>query len=96
MPMADVNAVMGMSPFGIHHMAGNVWQWCRDWYDEGFPARPEASFPNPLNRTPGDARSERGGSWVGSSALCRSSFRRGRIPSARGRCLGFRCIGPVP
>lgn len=96
LPMADVNAELGMSPFGLHHMAGNVWQWCRDWYDEAFYMQPEASFPNPLNRTPGYVRSERGGSWVGPAELCRSSFRRGRPPSARGRCLGFRCVGPVP
>lgn len=93
LPMADVSAELGMSPFGLHHMAGNVWQWCRDWYDDAFYTRPEASFPNPLNRTPGQVRSERGGSWIGPAEPCRSSFRRGRAPSARGRCLGFRCVG---
>jgi formylglycine-generating enzyme len=92
LPMADVNAKLGMSPFGVHHMAGNVWQWCRDWYDAAFYARSDATRPNPMNRTPGQVRSERGGSWIGPAGLCRSSFRRGRPPAARGRCLGFRCV----
>jgi acyl carrier protein len=35
-------------------------------------------------------------SWIGPASLCRSSYRRGRPPAARGRCLGFRCVSAVP
>lgn len=95
LPLADVNARLGMSLFGLHHMAGNVWQWCRDWYDAEFYQSPEATDHNPLNQTNTRVRSERGGSWVGPAQLCRSSYRRGRTPQARGRCLGFRCISSI-
>jgi acyl carrier protein len=95
LPMADVNEQLGMSPFGLHHMAGNVWQWCRDWYDAAFYGRAEARAANPVNRTPTGVRSERGGSWIGPAELGRSSYRRGRPVATRGRCLGFRCISSV-
>lgn len=95
LPMSDVNDLIGLSPFGLHHMAGNVWQWCRDWYDPDFYRRAEACYSNPVNRTATGTRSERGGSWVGPAELCRSSYRRGRPVAARGRCLGFRCVSSV-
>ena len=95
LPMAAVNESLAMSPFGIHQMAGNVWQWCRDWYDDKFYLSPEASERNAFNRFETGVRSERGGSWVGPAELCRSSHRRGRSPNARGRCLGFRCVSEV-
>lgn len=93
LPLVDVNVEMGVSSCGLRHMAGNVWQWCRDTYDQRFYASPKAKGKDPWNSEDNDLKSERGGSWVGPACLARSSYRRGRDASAKGRCLGFRCVG---
>ena len=93
LPAAGVSERLGMSPFGLHHMAGNIWQWCRDWYRADFYRRPEAITPDAQNAEATGVRSERGGSWVGPAELARPTYRRGRPPQSFGRCLGFRCVG---
>ena len=92
MPIADVDLSLGVSSIGLRHMSGTVWHWCRDWYDADFYDLAAATESNPVNLEPTGIRSERGGSWVGPLELCRPTYRRGRVPSARGRCLGFRCV----
>mmetsp|Transcript_96661 Transcript_96661/g.159202 ORF Transcript_96661/g.159202 Transcript_96661/m.159202 type:complete len:588 (-) Transcript_96661:37-1800(-) len=93
LPLVHVNDELGLSASGLRGMAGNVWQWCRDTYDPEFYSTEAATEKDAWNQAEIGPKSERGGSWVGPACLARSSYRRGRVADAKGRCLGFRCVG---
>ncbi len=83
----------GRSPFGIDDLAGNVWEWVSDWFDPNYYQHSLADDPQgPDEAIPGsEMKVLRGGSWVASQTVFRTSNRNGLEPGQSSTSIGFRC-----
>jgi formylglycine-generating enzyme required for sulfatase activity len=114
---AERDGFFGLAPiksyqpnaFGLFDMAGNVWEWCADWYHYDYykmtagsstlnnPTGPRSSYDPMEPSVP--KRVQRGGSFLCNDTYCsgyRVASRMKSSPDTGMSHVGFRCVSDAP
>lgn len=94
---ADTTAVMSYpaNEFGLYDMAGNVYEWCQDWYGYHYYDVSLQEPENPKGPQQGVYRILRGGCWKSLKEDLRCSHRHRNNPGTMNGTYGFRCAADV-
>ncbi len=82
--------------YGLYDMAGNVWEWCADWYADDYYS--QSPRENPTGVVSGVERVMRGGSFLCAGNFCTNYRVAGRshsTPDTGLNNVGFRCAKGV-
>jgi formylglycine-generating enzyme required for sulfatase activity len=83
------------NPFGLHHVSGNVWELCRDWYADTYGAIEFAPGDGEIRASSQRDKVMRGGSFANEILYCRSASRVFVDPAQRAEYLGLRPARPL-
>jgi formylglycine-generating enzyme required for sulfatase activity len=73
--------------YGLSDIAGNVWEWCWDWYGANSYLN---GATDPQGLSSGSRRVFRGGSWINDASSCRAAGRSFHTPDSTNGNMGFR------